>query len=242
MRSFFLGKDFGKGSSSSSNGGNINKGGYAFLKLTSTFIKSSPVRKEVVDFLEVTRQVIANLEGGYYNPEYHNTGAPEYSTSGETMFGIDRKAGDKINLTPAGKKFWSKIDAETSGLVKWPWLYIPPDPLREELIILAAEIIKPEYNKLIKAYIKDSKLKTLIESDGRLLFNFIYASWNGIGWFEGFANILNKAYKGGMTDSEKLARLFVEKRINNAGVLLKGNKQSSLIGEGGVKIKTLLKF
>ena len=94
----------------------------------------------------------------------------------------------------------------------------------------------------MKAYIKDSKLKTLIESDGRLLLNFIYACWNGSGWFEGFANTINKAYKGGMTDSEKLARLFVEKRINNAGVLLKGNKQSSLINQNGVKIKTLLKF
>lgn len=206
-------------------------------------IVAGPITKEVKDFKTVTRQVIANLEGGYYNPSpaYNHPGSkdPRYSASGETMFGIDRKAGGTINTTPAGKKFWGKID-ETQKTTKWKWNYIPPDPLQSELVDLAVQIQETPFNQALKRYVNDSKVEAVIRSDGRLLFNFVYAIWNGPGWFQGWSKEIREAYHKGKTSSEDLLKLFVARRINNTNILPRGNKQNSLIEQGGYKIKKLV--
>lgn len=206
-------------------------------------IVAGPITKEVKDFKTVTRQVIANLEGGYYNPNpaYNHPGSkdPRYSASGETMFGIDRKAGGTINTTPAGKKFWGKID-ETQKSTKWKWNYIPPDPLQSELVDLAVQIQETPFNQALKKYVNDSKVEAVIRSDGRLLFNFVYAIWNGPGWFQGWSKEIREAYHKGKTSSEDLLKLFVARRINNTNILPRGNKQNSLIEQGGYKIKKLV--
>ena len=206
-------------------------------------IVAGPITKEVKDFRTVTRQVIANLEGGYYNPNpaYNHPGAkdPRYSASGETMFGIDRKAGGTINTTPAGKKFWGRID-ETQKTTKWKWNYIPPDPLQSELVDLAVQIQETPFNQALRKYVNDSKVEAVIRSDGRLLFNFVYAIWNGPGWFQGWSREIKEAYYKGKTSSEDLLKLFVARRINNTDILPRGNKQNSLIEQGGYKIKKLV--
>jgi hypothetical protein len=210
-------------------------------------VVAGKISKDVKDFKTVTRQVIANLEGGYYNPkpEYNHPGSrdPRYTSSGETMFGIDRKAGGTINTTPAGKKFWGKID-EIQKTTKWKWNYVPPDPLQTELINLVAEIQEPEFNKLLKRYVNDDKVEAVIRSDGRLLFNFVYAVWNGPGWFKGWAREIKKAYYRGQTSSEDLLKLFVAKRIDSVNVLGKGPVRGgtawSLINQGGLKIAKLV--
>jgi hypothetical protein len=43
-----------------------------------------------------------------------------------------------------------------------------------------------------------------------------------------------------MKDSEQLASYFVKRRISNKGVLSGGNKQNSLIAQGGQKISKIL--
>jgi len=206
-------------------------------------VTAGKITKEVKDFKTVTRQVIANLEGGYYNPApgYNHPGSrdPRYSTSGETMFGIDRKAGGTINTGAAGKKFWKKID-EIQAKTKWTWNYIPPDPLQTELIDLVIQMQEEPFNRYLKIYVPDSKAQAVIKSDGRLLFNFVYATWNGPGWFQGWGKEISEAYKKGKTSSEDLLKLFVARRINNANVLNGGNKQNSLINQGGNKIKNLV--
>lgn len=206
-------------------------------------VVAGKITKEVNDFKSVTRQVIANLEGGYYNPNpaYNHPGSkdPRYGASGETMFGIDRKAGGSINTTPAGKKFWGKID-EIQKTTKWKWNYIPPDPLQTELVDLVVQIQETPFNNLLTKYVPDPKVRAVIKSDGRLLFNFIYATWNGPGWFQGWGREISEAYKKGKTSSEDLLKLFVARRINNANVLAGGNAQNSLINQGGQKIKTLV--
>ena len=68
-------------------------------------------------FKGVTDLVIKKLEGGYYNPQWHNVGDKRYGDSGETMYGIDRVAGGTINTTPAGQKFWALIDANKNKSV-----------------------------------------------------------------------------------------------------------------------------
>jgi hypothetical protein len=80
-------------------------------------------------------------------------------------------------------------------------------------------------------YLADPTLQKVIESDGRLLFNFIYACWNGPGWFKGWAREIKKAYKSGKTSSEDLVKYFVALRVTST---------NSLISQGGRKIKELV--
>ena len=58
-------------------------------------------------FNDSTKLVIDQLEGGYFNPAWHNVGDPRYSTSGETMFGLDRHAG--FDLFYKGKRKASNV-------------------------------------------------------------------------------------------------------------------------------------
>lgn len=231
MRSFFLGTDFKTKRLSA----NVNRPGFSFLGTKSASVTADPVTKETKDFLKVTRQIIANLEGGYYNPIYHNAG-PLYATSGETMFGVDRKTGgDELNASADGKAFWAKIEAAQKD-EKWRYNYIPPDPLQGELVTLAAKMLKVRYERLMKAHIKDKELRTLIESDGRLLFNFIYACWNGDGWFKKFAERITNSYKKyGVKNSGTLTNIFVETRQKDSNELIYtgGNKIRNIILKGG---------
>src|SRR2546427_74931 len=132
--------------------------------------------------------VIDKLEGGYFHPNMLLDGRVKdqrYKDSGETMFGIDRKAGGAINNTDAGKKFWVVIDA-ADAKNKWKWNY-KGGALEPQLRSLASDVMYPEYNKYATSYLTPQS-RNLIEKDGGLLFHFIYGTWNGPGWFQKFAN------------------------------------------------------
>lgn len=187
-------------------------------------------------FKDVTGLVIDKLEGGYYNPEWHSTGDSRYSSSGETMYGIDRKAGGNINTTPAGQKFWNTIDTNKSKNV-WRWLYIPPEPLKSQLRELASEVMYPVYLKNASAYLKPNT-RDIVEGDSRLLFHFIYASWNGPGWFKKFANDMNKAVDSGEKNPDKLVKVAIDSRTKEG--LSPGSPPNSLIAQGGKKISSFI--
>lgn len=190
------------------------------------------------DFLKVTKIVIDKLEGGYYHPDMLKDGRvrdSRYSNSGETLYGIDRKAGGKINETEAGKKFWGIIDKE-GARSKWNWNYMPSGSLKETLQKLAAEIIYPEYIKNSNNYLSE-KARKLVNSDDRLRFNFIYATWNGSGWFKSFASKINDAVNSGVTDTNKLTQVAIDARINNQA---KSQSARSLIADGGRKIASFI--
>lgn len=230
MKSFFLTSEFK----------NIDFINEAVLDAGKSYeIVSGEIKKETKTFEEVARLVISKLEGGYYNPKIHNTGDSRYSTSGETMFGIDRKAGGTTNTSTQGKAFWDRVDKARDNKL-WRWNYIPPDPLQKELVDLAIKVIKPEYEKLANKFLSDKNVRATVEGDGRLFFNFVYAVWNGGGWFQGWAAEVSKAYKNGTTKSEDLLKLVVSRRVNNRNVLIRGNSQNSLIAQGGIKIKELV--
>lgn len=221
MNSFFLTNELKAGSPTS---------GDAFLVAESYEVSAGKITRAPLNFAEVARQVISNLEGGYFNPKTHAVGDARYSTSGETMFGIDRLAGGSINKTPEGILFWNKIGEAQKGVL-WRWNYIPPDPLQKELVDLAIKIIKPGYDSNMKNYLNDEGIQKVIESDGRLFFNFVYACWNGPGWFQIWAKKTKNAYKSGKTSSEDLLKLFVALRVTST---------NSLIAQGGRKIQTLV--
>ena len=63
------------------------------------------------------------------------------------------------------------------------------------------------------------------------MFHFVYATWNGPGWFRKFATKINDAVKKGITDPNKLTEIAIRSRIDS------GN---SIIAQGGKKIDNIL--
>lgn len=185
-------------------------------------------------FAEITKLVIDNLEGGYWNPVYHGVPAG-YENSGETMFGIDRVAGGDLNTSPAGKQFWALIDANKSPQV-WKWNYIPPEPLKSQLKSLAADVIYPRYEQYSAKYL-NPKTREIVDKDGRLIFHFAYATWNGPGWFKKFGQDLNSKVSSGVTNPDELAKVAIDSRTKEG--LSKGDPPNSLIAQGGRKIEAL---
>lgn len=182
-------------------------------------------------FSAVTQLVIDKLEGGYYNPQWHSTGDSRYGSSGETMFGIDRVAGGTINNTTAGKQFWSLIDKNKTREV-WKWNY-KGGALAPQLKELVVDIMYPVYERNANRYL-DPQTKAIVDNDNRLLFHFIYASWNGEGWFKKFANDMDKAVQNGTTNPDKLVQVALDSRTKEG--LKAGSSPNSLIAQGGRKI------
>ena len=171
-------------------------------------------------FNDSTKLVIDQLEGGYFNPAWHNVGDPRYATSGETMFGLDRLQG-KQEATATGRQFWSLIDKNKTKEV-WKWNY-KGGALGDQLKDLAIQIMYPLYTNNAKLYLND-KAKKIIDSDPALLFHFIYATWNGAGWFKKFATDMNTAVNNGVTNLQQVA---INSRTKEG--LKAGSKPNSLI-------------
>lgn len=199
----------------------------------------------------VTGVVIDKLEGGYFHPDMRTRNPSKfgaYGKSGETMFGLDRHAGHGLyystkrktsdvqkNLkyiydgsyqykSPEAKEFWTTIDKQNARK-NWEWLYRGGN-LYSPLKKLASKIMLPNYTYLSNKYLSP-KAKEIVESDPRLLFHFIYACWNGSGWFQTFASKINKAVASGVTDKNKLLDVAIKSRTQS------GN---NLIATGGYKI------
>jgi len=191
------------------------------------------------NFKQVLIQVIDTLEGGYYHPDMLADGRVKdarYGNSGETMFGLDRKAGGNLNTTPAGVKFWAAIDA-VNARKTWKWNYKGGD-LAPKLKELLADVMFPHYNDLSNRYLSD-KAAQIVESDNRLLFHFIYAAWNGAGWFKKFATKINEAVSNGTTNTDKLVKVALDSRINSGNSLIAqgGNKIAKLFGQPTFAVK-----
>ena len=194
------------------------------------------VTKDMTTFEQIVKAVIVNLEGGYYNGGGNKDS--RYNTSGETMFGIDRKNKGKC---PSCARFWKIMD-DNNARTNWPYLYIPKDPLKTELFNLTAQIQKLDYEKWRNSYL-DKEVTALVEGDGRLFYHMVYASWNGEGWFRGFSKLLNNAYKRGSKTSDSLLDVITKERLNGgktAYTLGTGNNlgsgSASLIAQTGRKI------
>jgi hypothetical protein len=204
---------------------------------------------ELFDY--VTGVVIDRLEGGYYHPDMRTANPSKFSVygkSGETMFGLDRHAGHSLYYsTPRkssdvitnmkyiydgsykyksdeAKEFWTTID-KVNARKNWNWLY-RGGTYYPRLKKLTGAIMLPQYTYLANKYLS-AKSREIVESDPRLLFHFIYACWNGSGWFSKFASAFNKAVANGVTSPDKLLDVAIKSRTQS------GN---SLIANGGKKI------
>jgi peptidoglycan hydrolase-like protein with peptidoglycan-binding domain len=175
-----------------------------------------------------TDKIIENFEGGYWNKDRTKPNSekcmnhpydPMYDNSGETMFGIDRRAGGWDNDS-AGREFFGLIDdeKENAGSMEefcktWVYGYKGGD-LKEDLKLRAAALMKTSYDRNSRYF--SSKAKEKVESHKRLLFHFAYACWNGSGHFQDFANDINRAVDNGLTDDE-LVQIAVDGRNRKFG-------------------------
>lgn len=185
-------------------------------------------------FKALTDVVISKLEGGYYHPDMLKDGRVKdkrYGNSGETMFGIDRLKGGTINDTTAGRKFWGAID-NSNGRKNWRWNYMGGN-LKPSLIDSVAEMMYPQFNDNSRRYLSKAS-QDLIAQDDRLIFNFIYATWNGPGWFKKFATDFNSKVASGERNLDKLVQYTIDSRTKEG--LRSGDRPNSLIKQGGEKI------
>ena len=198
------------------------------------------------DFKSAVIAVVRDFEGGYWSDKWFKDPAlgkkmgwpfdARYVSSGETMFGIDRIAGGTLNTGPAGIKFWQRIDGATSPpKSEWKWGFLG-GPLETELKDLVAEIMKPAFDDLANTSFKTDARK-IVESDGRLLYHMIYATWNGGGWFKKFASDLDEAYNSGKVSADELVKVAIRSRKCEG--LTKGSGPNSLISQGGEKMEKI---
>jgi peptidoglycan hydrolase-like protein with peptidoglycan-binding domain len=187
---------------------------------------------DVRDWQGIVNTVIDNLEGGYYHPDMLQDGRIKdgrYGNSGETMFGIDRKTGPESN-TPAGQEFWRLIDAEDARS-KWKPEYMLKDnpDLANKLRELVAQMMKPEFDQLSRRYLTP-ETADIVSKDPALTFHFAYATWNGSGWFQKFARVVNQAVASGTTDPKALLDIAMENRVSTGNSLMDqvGNKVAKL--------------
>lgn len=180
-----------------------------------------------VDFKQITRNVINNLEGGYYNPKWHSSKG--MGRSGETMFGIDRRHGGDYNTSPAGIKFWSIIDKNKNPQT-WKYNY-RGGSLEGELTDLVVDIIQPFYNEFKDRFLSPVA-KKIVESDPKLTYHFAYAVWNGPGWFKKFAKVINRAVENGETNPDILSKKAIRSRVDSGNDLIakSGRKIDDVLG------------
>lgn len=174
-----------------------------------------------VQFLSMTNIVIDNFEGGYYHPDLAKKMKPSdqalLAASGETMFGLDRKAGAQLAMYPEWKQFWDMID-RANARKNWKHYYMG-GPLNAPLKDLAGRIMYQWFNRLAAKYLIGNSIDK-IAADDRLVIHFSYASWNGEGWFKKFAVALNvaKGTKEQIFQTALKARTeATSKAIRNAG-------------------------
>jgi hypothetical protein len=173
------------------------------------------------EWMNVTKKIIDKFEGGYWNywECKNHPYSSVYENSGETMFGLDRKAGDIENSFGSdGKEFFRIIDEKKEELgmkefcKKWKYNYKAEGSVKERLTELAGKIMKQAYDKYSNLYFKGDT-KDRVEGNRGLLLHFAYACWNGPGFFKSFANSINEAIEDGKSDKE-LIKIAKEDRRN----------------------------
>lgn len=204
---------------------------YQYLVNKVTAVTAEKQEKEVRlltqdRFVALTDIVIKEFESGYYHPSWlPRFNAADQKTlrySGETMYGLDRKAGAALAKYPEWKQFWAIIDgAEAKKYWKHYYLggrYAP------QLRKLASIIMYKWFSELFKKYVFKAGAEA-VANDDRLIIHFSYACWNGSGWFLKFANALNAVVK--KTDDKEvifLECLMARVKANNPTIRQGGEK------------------
>lgn len=183
--------------------------------------------------LQITILVADTNEGGYYHPVMLQDGRikdKRYASSGETFLGLDRKNGVALSRYPQWNQFWAIID-KAGAKDKWAWNYGGGE-YRGELLRLASEIMLSYYETLCKRYMS-AELKEIVDRDKRLTYHFVYACWNGSGWFKKWATEMKIRIRYDK-DVDGLAKYAIAQRTEEG--YKTGSKPNSLIAQGGRKM------
>lgn len=166
--------------------------------------------------------IIDNLEGGYYHPDMKSKlrNGERLGDSGETMYGLDRKAGAGLYVSGPGKKFWEVVDQYYTPHHGDASYYQDkadgkksdiPATVGKTLKELASQTMLPLFPKYCDLYMTP-EVKRIVTNDPALTFQFLYACWNGQGNFRNFANAVNQAFANGTTDPRQLYEVVQAKR------------------------------
>ena len=208
----------------------------------STTIKEQAIGS-TIGFYELVQIIITEVEGGYFHKDMLNDGRVKdtrYKHSGETMFGIDRENGPQYLTMPEGQEFWSIID-KAGARTNWKHGYMGGE-YEGKLRTLAATMIQKEFNRLLNHYIKDENVRALVLSNAALTFNFIYATYNGMGYFNNMAKLLIDNYNNKITDVNTLIQNQINYRLSNTNSLIRGSGQKikEIIDKNGFNTKSFL--
>jgi hypothetical protein len=183
------------------------------------------------------------LGGGWFDPAMFHDGRlnPDpgtvklYKDSSRTMYDIDEIASVRISTSVAGKQFWNIINNADNK--SWPWNY-KGGSLAPQLSELAAQMMFPEYKILSNSYLTKG-LADIVNTDAALTFNFLYATFNGCGFFKYFAAALNVYVNTQkITDPKILMDKMIEERENLIPEIF-GENARALLKQGAETIKSI---
>jgi len=183
-------------------------------------------------FVDTTSKVIDYMEGGYFHPNMFNDGrlATKYKSimgpSGETMFGIDRKNGISLSVSPYWKPFWKLID-DAGAAKKWKYNYRGGN-LEATLRSYAAKIMYPHFTNLFEKYLSQ-RAQSIVANNIYLTFHFSYAAWNGPGWFQKFAQAFEVYIKGKSEDQIDAVQV-IKVRTDSTNTLIRQQGNNMLKG------------
>ena len=172
-----------------------------------------------ISFKDAADLVVNNIEGGYYHPDMKTRKPPirnieRMGKSGETMYGLDRKWGPKL------PKFWEKIDSLGA---RNTWGYNETLKDKPDLSNQLKSILYPEmesiFSRLVNSYLS-TESQEIIKKYAPLFFHFVYATWNGSGWFQKWAKSFNEEVKKGVTDLNSLEDFVIRQRANSGNSIL----------------------
>lgn len=156
----------------------------------------------------IINSIIKHIEGGYYHPIMKSKNPTKYANmgnSGETLFGIDRKfAGKDLESQSEWRRFWSLVDADKrKNPRKWVYNYSLNDNsnLKNELRNLVIHLIKNRFRNFSNKFLTD-ETKQMIQYDPYIIYQLVYASYNGSGFFGKLANKLNLLVKNGKDNDD----------------------------------------
>lgn len=171
-------------------------------------VKCNVISKTKLTLEEAVKLVFKYLEGAYCRGGL-SCGS---KNSGETLWGLDRKNHEgKLD-----DQFWSLVD--TYDKSKWNNTTTPninSDSAEiKKLFALYVQIIQKDYNSFSKKFYKSQAVRDLVEADGRLFFNMVYAVYNGGGYFKGLCKLMQRAYDSGTKTSDGLLKVVVDERVH----------------------------
>lgn len=196
-------------------------------------IKASTTKDSII-----VQAIVDNLEGGYYHPthafSFSQTDRNTYKNSGETLYGLDRYAGNNEGIrkgpkNQSGIDFWAAVDIisgngsykNTSRTVNtgqwdikkypkksgiWSWNYMPKksESGYDNLQKHLTKYITNSYNSLFNKYLAGHPVGQLVQNDGRLKFMYYRATWNGSSFFQKYASNLKAVYDKGEKNIDNL--------------------------------------